>query len=40
VIAGFAGRAVSTSLKPNARIRHSIGGEAAQIGALPCDIFK
>jgi hypothetical protein len=39
-IAGFDDRAVSVSLKPDACIRHSMGSGAAQIGALPCDIFK
>jgi hypothetical protein len=32
-IAGFADQAVSTSLKADARINHSTGGGAAQIGA-------
>jgi hypothetical protein len=33
-------RAVSTSLKPDAGIKHSMGSEAAQVGALPPDIFR
>jgi hypothetical protein len=39
-IAGFSDQAVSTSLKPDARIGHSTGGGAAQIGALPSGILK
>jgi hypothetical protein len=39
-IGGFADRAVSTSLKPDARTNHSTGGGAGEIGALPSGFLK
>jgi hypothetical protein len=39
-IAGFADRAVSTVLNPDACIGHSTGGGAAPIGALSSGILK